>query len=135
MNFRRQRGSLLLKSGAIVLGCLFSCLLFAGVVSAQKAVICYKDAIESSGLRGSVRLSSGNPVTGVRVAVMDSNWSKTFRATTTNDQGRFTLGLAEPGLYYLQLSKPGFDTIRLKVRIKSRRRTNDELEVRISLSS
>jgi hypothetical protein len=71
-------------------------------------------------LTGKVVDSSNMGMEKVLVERLSNNWGKRLDATFTNSNGRFFLPSSSPSIQYLKLSKPGFDTLLIRVRIRKR---------------
>src|SRR5690606_35737323 len=101
-----------LYSAILLILVSFATPVFVSETQAQSEVIIYyKKAFKSKTLSGYVRTPSGSIVSDVKVEIMDKKWSKTLEETTTDEDGFFSLSETKKGLYFLQLSKEGFNTI------------------------
>lgn len=63
-------------------------------------------------VEGSVRDGSGRPVEGVKVRLVSS---QVTRIATSHPEGRFRVGLLNPGEWQLTLEKPGYQTLTSRV--------------------
>ena len=72
----------------------------------------------SKSVGGLVTDPVGTVVSGVSVEEWTAGWKKFVRATHTDNNGRFYLQ-PEQGktIYYLQFQSPGFDPLRLKLKV------------------
>jgi hypothetical protein len=92
--------------------------------------ICYADesTIEYTKVRNAVELSGvildqvGAPISEVRVSEMSDDWSTELRSTATDSQGRWSFTATETGkTYEIQLRKPGFHVVRIRVKVTKHR--------------
>jgi hypothetical protein len=74
-------------------------------------------------LTGKVVDSNNAAMAGVLVERLAMGWGKRLHATFTNSDGLFSLPTGVSQIQYLKLSKPGFDTLMIRVRINKRSRT------------
>ena len=88
-------------------------------------------AIPAGALSGVVEVQSGGGIPDVLVERVTPDWEARLDAAFSDSGGRFSLSRVPPGSYYLKLSKPGFSTLRVKVRVK--KRDKSRLRLRLPL--
>jgi Carboxypeptidase regulatory-like domain len=116
---------------------LFSIVLLLVVqpVYAQNELIIQKKISVSSELAGHVDIQmTGARAIGVKVELYSSDWKTVLASTTTDGNGRFSLAKT-PGnkLFYVQVSSPGMNPYRLRVRI--RKNAVHDLTIHLSVAS
>jgi hypothetical protein len=75
--------------------------------------------IDGGALSGSVTDPNGGRLPDVLVERMGANWTNRNAAVFTDSRGRFRFSRVGNGAYYLKLSKPGFSTLKVKVRLRN----------------
>lgn len=81
-------------------------------------------------LSGAVRIpDGGGEIPGALVERVGPDWSTRLEATLTDSEGRFSFKRAPKGISFLQISKPGFNTVRVKVVIGARGKAKLEIEL------
>lgn len=93
----------------------------------------YKKPFKSKSLNGIVALSQEQPIPDAKVQLMDKNWKNIINETQTDKNGYFTFS-SKRGDYYIQVSKEGFHTLRVKAKIRSNKRYSDQLRLKMTLS-
>jgi hypothetical protein len=78
-------------------------------------------------LSGVVRDPSGGGLPDALVERVDSDWKNRLDSTFTDSGGRFALPDVPNGKYCLKISKVDFSTLRIKVRVKKRAKSQLEL--------
>jgi len=91
-------------------------------------------AIKSKSLSGAVTDPSGAAASDVLVEKLADNWGKSIEAVLTDSKGYFALAEGAPGVYFLKLSKPGFDSMLLKVEVTTKK-ANSKLKIKLRLSA
>lgn len=87
-------------------------------VRAQYQIVELSDVQLAKSLSAVVRDSTDSPLPEVLVQDFDPKWNTVLRTTTTDKNGRFSLGpIQGTRIYYLQLSKLGFDPLRVRVQL------------------
>ena len=77
--------------------------------------------------------ATGSPIPGVLVEELSSDWKKSLRSTQTDTTGGFTLAPVKGrSVYYLQLSKYGFNSLRVRVKLDPKHGTNLQLKMEIA---
>jgi hypothetical protein len=75
----------------------------------------------------------GSPLTNVLVQEFSPDWKTVLRTSATDEHGRFSLANVQSRkIYCLQLSTPGFDPLRLRVRVDRKRGANLKLKLTIA---
>ena len=94
-------------------------LVIAPYLRAQYATVYQADVSVVPRLAGRVVGGIENvPVADARVELRSSDWKTVLKATKTDANGDFSFGAGSSGkLFYIQVSSPGFDPCRLRVRI------------------
>jgi hypothetical protein len=96
---------------------------FAGSfqVRCQSAVVREDTPYLSKSLAGVVTDENDAAIAGATVTRMSTGWKTVIQEITTNEFGKFTFQIHDPGLYYLRISGRGFQTHEVKVRVSRRR--------------
>jgi hypothetical protein len=88
--------------------------------------------IRSRSLSGVVRDPGGAVASKVLVERVRSGWGKRIGAVLSDAKGRFTFSAVTPGTYFLRVSKPGFNTLLLTVRVSTKARSTLRIELQLS---
>jgi len=97
----------------------------AGDRSRQTQTIEYSKVFSVRHLAGVAMDSTGATVPDVKIEICKEDWSDCFASTTTGTDGRFSVArLPLVNLYYVKVSAPGFDILRIKVHLRSIARKN-----------
>lgn len=101
----------------LVLGAL---LVFAtsGSASSQELLIQLDRPFPSASLSAFVFAGDDLPIFGARVELMSPGWKNVLATRETNINGFFKFRQRRLGLYFLRLGARGFQTYKLKVRVK-----------------
>ena len=76
---------------------------------------------------------TGSPIPGVLVEEFSSDWKESLRSTKTDTSGGFTFAPVKGrGIYYLQLRMNGFDPLRVRVKLDTKRGTNLQLKMEVA---
>jgi hypothetical protein len=76
---------------------------------------------------------TGSPIPGVLVEEFSSDWKESLRSTKTDTSGGFTFAPVKGrGIYYLQLKMNGFDPLRVRVQLDTKRGTNLQLKMEVA---
>jgi hypothetical protein len=75
-------------------------------------------ALSARSLAGVVRVPNGEVLADALVERVSGDWQKRLDATFTDSAGRFDLAGLPDGKYFLKVSKSGFCTLRVKVKVK-----------------
>lgn len=97
-------------------------------------IIQINKVIESKSMSGIITDSSGTAASEVLVERLEDNWGKRIEATLTDSKGYFAFTKNTPGIYFLKLSKPGFNSMLLKVKVKTRK-ANPKLKIGLRIST
>jgi hypothetical protein len=106
--------------------------LSATSVFAQNQLIIQERISVSNKLAGNVDVQlTQAPATGVKVELYSSDWQTVLASTSTDGNGHFSFEKPpKQDLFHLQISSPGMNSYRLRVRIK----THDTHKLLIHLS-
>jgi hypothetical protein len=112
------------------------CLLVASpsLVHAGYDVVEIQEIQLAKSLSATVTDQGGFPVPGAKVEEMNPGWKRILRSTQADNKGRFTLAPV-PGreIYYLQISYPTFDPLRVRVSISVK--NGKELKLRLVVAT
>jgi hypothetical protein len=97
-------------------------------------IIQINKSIKSKSMSGIITDPSGAAASDVLVEILEDNWGKRVEAVFTNSEGNFTFTRRPPGIYFLKISKPGFDSMLLKVEVTTKR-ASSRLKIRLKLSN
>lgn len=86
----------------------------------------------STSLSGFVFAADDSPIPGAQIELMNPGWKNVIAIRETNINGFFKFGRSKPGIYYLRLRAPGFQTYQLKVRVKNRVKSNPKIEMEVA---
>jgi hypothetical protein len=96
------------------------CLAVPVIARAQTQTIEYSKVFSVRHLAGVAMDSTGATVPDVKIEICKEDWSDCFASTTTGTDGRFSVArLPLVNLYYVKVSAPGFDILRIKVHLRS----------------
>ena len=94
--------------------------------------------IELAGVQFAKSLSAvvqdpdGSPLADVLVQEFSSDWKSVLRTGATDKRGKFSLPTVHGRkIYYLQFSAPGFDPLRVRIRVDRKRGANLKLKLMI----
>src|SRR5262245_21090545 len=90
--------------------------------------------VKSKSLSGAITDPSGAAASDVLVEKLEDNWGKRVEAILTDSKGYFAFTESAPGIYFLKLSKPGFDSTLLKVEVTTKK-ANSKLKIKLRLSA
>ena len=88
--------------------------------------------IESRSLSGVVIDPSGSGHSKVLVERLRHGWRNRISAVFTNADGQFTFAGVHSGIYFLRVSKPGFNTMLLKVRVTAKTKSTVRIDLKLS---
>jgi len=110
-------------------------LLIVPLASAQNELIVQEKPSVSSLLSGHIDIQiTGAPASGVKVELYSSDWQTVLASTATDGSGYFSLGKSQNNkLYYVQVSSPGMNSYRLRVRVK--KHAAHDLMIHLSVAS
>lgn len=143
MNYSRFNSPRLRLIGVLLIGVLVPCIVVGRDQSGQKVpsgfryppsheTIKVEAEIESRSLSGVVTDPRGVGASRVLVERVEAGWGKRISAVLSNRDGRFAFPIRS-GTHFLRVSKPGFNTMLLKVRVS--RKTKSLLHVELQLSN
>jgi hypothetical protein len=89
--------------------------------------------IVAKSLGGMVVDPSGAALPGVLIDRMGLDWKEELGHAETNSQGTFNLHQRSPGQYFLQLNKPGFNPMRLRVILK--KESKEQIRIQMEFST
>ena len=102
-------------------------------MDAQYQVIELADLQLVKSLSAVVEDPAGSPLTSVLVQEFSSDWKTVLRTSATDSHGKFSLTSVQGRkIYFLQLSTPGFDPLRLRIQVDRKRGANLELKLTIA---
>jgi len=110
-------------------------LFVVGSLHAQYVLIVQQRVSVSRALAGHAESGiSVEPAVGVRVDLYSSDWQTILISTTTDKTGHFSFeNPPKQRLYCIQLSSPGIDPYRLRVRLKTN--ASNELKIVLKVAS
>ena len=88
--------------------------------------------ITSKSLSGIVTDPSGAGASKVVVERVRSGWGKRISAVFSNADGRFAFAGIGSGTHFLRVSKPGFNTMLLKVRVSAQSKSTLRIDLQLS---
>lgn len=88
--------------------------------------------VESRSLSGVVNDPSGSVASQVLVERVRPGWGKRIAAVLTDAHGHFAFAGTTRGTYFLRVSKPGFNTMLMKVRVSGKVRSKLRIELKLS---
>jgi Carboxypeptidase regulatory-like domain len=102
-------------------------------IDAQHQIVELADVQLAKFLSAVVQDHQGSPLTNVLVQELSPDWKTVWRTSTTNNHGRFSLATVQRRkIYYLQLSTPGFDPLRVRVQVDRKRGASLKLRLMIA---
>jgi len=101
---------------------------------ASPQIIQVNKVIKSKSMSGIVTDPSGAAASDVLVEKLEGNWGKRVEAILTDSKGYFAFTKNTPGIYFLKLSKPGFDSMLLKVEVTTKK-ASSRLRIGLRLSA
>jgi len=90
-------------------------------------------ALSARSLAGVVRVPNGEVLPDVLVERVSADWKKRLDATFTDTQGRFHLSALPDGKYSLKVSKSGFSTLKVEVRVKKKAKSLMDLALPLGI--
>jgi Carboxypeptidase regulatory-like domain len=95
--------------------CLF---LFSFGANAQMEIVEIEKPQPAKSVAGVVADPSGVPIAGVKVEERSADWKTVLRSTETDEKGRFSFSATpQKTLYQLQLGYPGFNWLRITLKL------------------
>jgi hypothetical protein len=77
--------------------------------------------IKSKSLSGSITDPGGGALSDVLIEQLEDNWGKRVAAIFTDAKGRFEFTRITPGIYFLKISKPGFNSMLFKIEVTTKK--------------
>jgi len=90
--------------------------------------------IKSKSLSGTISYPGGAGMPDALVEKLESNWGRRVEAILTDSKGYFIFTGVAPEIYFLKVSKPGFDSVRFKVEVTTKK-SSSRLKIVLSLST
>ena len=85
-------------------------------------------------LSGVIRDPSGAPLPDVTVEEVSPDWKAEFQTTKTDGEGHFAMTPKSKGkLYYLVITRSGFNSMRVRARINAR--STKQLDIKLEFST
>jgi hypothetical protein len=88
--------------------------------------------IKSRSLSGLVTDPSGAVASRVLLEKVRPGWGKRISAVFSDTDGHFGFAGAGPGTHFLRVSKPGFNTMLLKVKVSAKARSTLRIDLKLS---
>ena len=102
-------------------------------VDAQYQIVELGDVQLAKSLSAAVQDPSGSPVPKALVEEFSPDWKTVLRSSSTNAEGRFSFAPVQGRkIYFLQISAPGFDPLRVRIHVDHKRGTNLKLKLVIA---
>jgi hypothetical protein len=102
-------------------------------INAQYQIVERADLPLANSLSADVQDPVGSPLANVLVQEFSPDWKTVLRTSATDNHGRFSLAsIGDRKIYCLQLSTPGFDPLRVRVRVDRKRGTSLKLKLVIA---
>ena len=90
-------------------------------------------ALSAKSLAGVVRVPNGEVLADALVERVSANGKKRLDATFTDSQGKFHLSALPDGKYFLKVSKSGFSTLKVEVRVKKKAKSLMDLALPLGI--
>lgn len=112
---------------------LVALLCFPMRIEAQYQLIELTDVQMAKSLGATIQDSTGAPVSKATVQEFSADWKTVLRSGSTDNRGRFSFSPA-PGrtIYSIQISAPGFDPLRFRLRVDTKRGSSLELKLTLA---
>jgi Carboxypeptidase regulatory-like domain len=75
---------------------------------------------------------TGRPIRGAEVTLMDSGWKTAFKTVWADEDGRFEFSQIKLATCYLEISRPGFQIMHVKLKIVRRAKTNPRIGIELA---
>lgn len=99
-------------------------------LSAQNQMVEISNLQLANSVSAIVQDRTGHPVPKVIVEEYDAGWKQPLRSTTSDGTGRFSFApVTGRKIYYLQLSAPGLNPLRVRIRLVRRHRPSLTLQL------
>jgi hypothetical protein len=116
----------------LTLSATIALLCFAMRTDAQYEIVELADVKLAKSLSATVQDPAGYPLPRVLVQEFAKDWKTELRTSTTDARGHFSLSTTGRKIYYVQLSAPGFDPLRVRIQVDRKRGANLELKLTIA---
>ena len=102
-------------------------------IEAQYALIELADIQLAKSLGATIQDATAAPVPKAAVQEFSADWKTVLRSGSTDNHGRFSFTPA-PGrkIYFIQISAPGFDPLRFRLQVDTKRGTNLKLKLTVA---
>jgi len=106
---------------------------FPVIIEAQYQVIELADVQLAKSVGATIRDPTGAPVPKAVVQEFSADWKTVLRSSSTDTRGKFSFTPA-PGrtIYFIQISAPGFDPLRFRLEVDTRRGTSLKLKLTVA---
>ena len=112
---------------------LVALLCFPMRIEAQYQLIELADVQLAKSLGATIQDPTGAPVPKAVVQEFSADWKTVLRSGATDTHGRFSFTPA-PGrtIYFIQISAPGFDPLRFRLRVDTKRGASLKLKLTVA---
>lgn len=102
-------------------------------LSAQNEMVEISNLQLANSVSATVQDRTGHPIPRVTVEEYDAGWKQLLRSTTSDGTGKFSFApVTGRKIYYLQLSAPGLNPLRVRIRLVRRHRPSLTLQIEIA---
>jgi hypothetical protein len=109
-------------------------LCFSPSIDTQQFIVELADVQSAKSLSAIVQDPSGSPIPKALVQEFSSAWDTVLRASSTDAHGRFLLSPVQGRrIYFLQISAPGFNSLRVRIQVYRMRRATLKLTLELSI--
>ena len=115
------------------LAALVGLLCLPAAIEAQYQVIELADVQLAKSVGATIQDPTGDPVPKAVVQEFSADWKTGLRSSSTDAQGGFSFTPA-PGrtIYFFQISAPGFDPLRFRLRVDTKRGASLKLKLTVA---
>ncbi len=93
-------------------------------IYAQYQVVELAEVQLAKSVAATIQDSTGAPVPKALVQEFDADWKTVLRSSSTDSEGTFSFTpVAGRKIYFIQISAPGFDPLRVRIRVDSKHGT------------
>jgi hypothetical protein len=115
------------------LSALFGLLCFPAIVEAQYQVIELADVQLAKSVSATIEDPTGAPVPNAVVQEFSADREIVLRSTSTDTHGRFSFTpVPSRTIYFIQISAPGFDLLRFRLKVDTKRGANLKLKLTVA---
>ena len=112
---------------------LIALLCFPMRTEAQYQIVELADVQLAKSIGATIQDPIGAPVPKAVVQEFSSDWKTVLRSGSTDTQGRFSFGPAKGRtIYFIQISAPGFDPLRFRLQVDTKRGTRLKLKLMLA---